>query len=162
MAHYYLYTDESGKLGNSDYTSLCGFLTHRYEWDRIDLEWNNLRLAWGVPTIHMRAIMFPERDKSGEWLSIKQQWGEAWELKRDEMLNEFAYLIMRSHAVCVGSVVDASYFHQLPASPFKEEMQNPLFMSFHYSVMTSLDKKLTASATNITSVLFLTMMKSTR
>ena len=140
MASFLLYSDESGKLGNSDYTSLCGFVTHTAEWERISLEWNNLRLAWGVPTIHMRAVMFPERDKSREWLAVKKEWGGLWERKRDDMLDEFAHIIMRSHAACVGSVVDADYFEHLPSSPFKQQMQNPLYMSFHHSVMTSLDK----------------------
>src|SRR5438270_5394609 len=81
VADFVLYADESGKLTSSDYTSLCGYLTHSSEWERLNLEWNNCRFAWDVPPIHMAYIAVPERDKSGEWQKIKTNWGSVWERK---------------------------------------------------------------------------------
>lgn len=137
MAYFYLYADESGKLGNSEYTSLCGYLTHLAEWERITQEWNNLRLAWDVPTLHMRPILFP--DDNPEWSQVKVRWGKGWVQRRDMMLAEFAGLIERSHAVCIGSVVDSGNFASRPTK-FTEHWPNPLYMSFHHIIMTALDK----------------------
>ena len=137
MAYFFLYVDESGKLGNSDCTSLCGYLTHVAEWERLSQEWNNLRLAWDVPTIHMRRILYPDQDP--EWSKVKTAWGKVWDVKRDAMLAEFAGLIERSHAVCVGAVMDAADFASR-SQVFRDHWQNPLYISFYHVFMNALDK----------------------
>jgi len=139
MANFYLYVDESGKYPNSDYVSLCGFLTHIGHWQQISFDWNSLRLAWDAPPIHMADVMHPERDKSGLWLSVKQRFGEVWERQRDEMLKQFAGIILNSFAACVGCSVDAKHFGQMPDSKFKHDMQNPLYMAFHTVVMNCIE-----------------------
>jgi hypothetical protein len=139
MAEFYLYADESGTLHKSDYISFCGYLTYQREWERISLEWNSCRLAWDVPPIRMSAVMYPERDKSGEWPAVQKKWGDVWERKRKEMLSEFARIIHSSFAVCVGASVDAEYFRSMPDSKFKQEMKDPLYMAFHTVVMNSIE-----------------------
>lgn len=141
VSQFYLYPDESGKLGNSDYTSLCGFLAHDAEWARIEIEWNALGLKWSIPPVHMRLIRYPERDKSSEWTKIKESWGDHWEGRRDAMLNDFANLIYRSSAVCVGTVVDAASFRALPVEgEFRKQMQDPLYLGFFNCVMAGIEK----------------------
>jgi hypothetical protein len=141
MASFYLYLDESGKLGGSPYTSLCGYVTHLAEWQRIQTEWANLSMALDVPPIHMRCIVDPERERCAEWLKTKNQWGSNWEARSKEIINSFAFLLMNSHAVCVGSTVDSAHFEKLPDdSQFKQQLKNPLYMSFHHAIMTALDK----------------------
>jgi hypothetical protein len=140
MAHFYIYGDESGKLAQSDYVSFCGYLCHNSEWERVSLEWNNLRLAWGVPPLHMRCVMSPDRSRCGEWGQVKREWGDAWEDKRSRMLSEFSAVILHSTVVCAGSVVDSSHIRSMPDSRFKREMRDPLFLGFHTTLMESLDK----------------------
>lgn len=135
-----IYADESGKLAQSDYTSFCGFVGHGTEWERTSLEWNNLRLAWGVPPLHMRCIMFPERAGCESWQKIKAEWGNAWDEKRNEMLAELGALIRQSCLTCVGCVVDSAYFRSMPDSAFKQHQKDPIFLSFHTLLMESLDK----------------------
>ncbi len=139
MADFYLYCDESGKLGNSPYTAFCGYVSHITEWQRFSLEWANCRHAWQVPPIHMAEIMFPDRKAKSEWAEVKTRWGKDWEAKREAMLTEFSTLIARSHIVCVGNVVDAAHFDTMPDSKFKRDMKNPLYLSFYHTVRNALD-----------------------
>jgi len=139
MADFYLYADESGKFHKSDQVSFCGYLTHLTEWERISMEWISARLAWDVPPLHMADIMFPERAKDNSWVAVKEKWKDTWEKRRKEMLDEFAALIMRSHAACVGCSVDADHFRRMPDSKFKQDMRDPNFLSIHVVVMNALE-----------------------
>src|SRR5208282_6567447 len=69
MAHFHIYGDDSGKLAKDDYTSFCGYVGHISEWQRFSLEWNNCRLRWEVPPLHMARVMFPDR-KDDAWKEI--------------------------------------------------------------------------------------------
>ncbi|MGA9143622.1 MAG: hypothetical protein WB007_07675, partial [Candidatus Acidiferrales bacterium] len=141
VAHFYIYGDESGKLEQSDYVSFCGYVAHASEWERVSMEWNNMRLAWDVPPLHMRCIVAPERDKSGEWIKIKEKWGDVWEIKREAMLSQFGAVIRDATVACIGSVIDAAHFRKMPNSAFKSEMtNNPLFFGFYNLLMEGLDK----------------------
>jgi hypothetical protein len=82
--------------------------------------------------------MYPDADQ--EWAKIKVKWGTVWQQKRDAMLAEFATIVGRSHCVCVGAVVDARHFEQMPDCKFKREMKDPLYLSFYTTVMNSLEK----------------------
>ncbi len=141
MAAFYIYVDESGKLsGKSDYTSLCGYLAHAQEWQRFAVEWNACRLRWQVPAIHMTRIMSPDL-REDDWKVKKEVWGELWESKRDQMLEEFAWIIHRSSLVCVGTVLDASSYRRIQ----KEEdcllyWSDSNVFAFHYIIMTGLEK----------------------
>ena len=140
MGVYRIYMDESGKFENQncEYISMCGYVGHSSEWERIELEWNNCLFRWQVPPIHMAKIMHPEDDR--EWKKIKQDWGRSWEVKRDHMLLEFANLMQRSNAACVGAVVDAAHFRSLPDSPLKKSYETPLKFAFHEVVMRGIEK----------------------
>lgn len=117
MAFFYIYLDESGKLsGNSDYTSLCGYVSSAQEWQRFGLEWNACRLKWGVPAIHMAQIMSPNPRGVG-WNRKQDEWGSQWQAKRDTMLAEFGHTIRVSSLVCIGSVVDANAFREILKDP---------------------------------------------
>jgi len=140
VAEFYLYTDESGKLQSSDYTSFCGYVAHTSEWQRLARVWTDSRFKWGIPPIHMAEIMHPDRRPGGDWAKKKAEWGALWEEKRDAMLEEFADIIRYSHAVCVGNVVDAAHFKKMPDSPFKKVMDNPIYLSFYNTIRDSLDK----------------------
>lgn len=137
MATFYIYADESGKLKQSDYTSFFGYIGHASEWARFGMEWDNARMRWQVPAIHMRAIRFPERDK--EWSEVKARWGRDWEARRDLMLNDFVQTIRSAQIVALGAVVDAKHFRSLPDSDFKKESRDPLYLAFHTVVMRGIE-----------------------
>jgi hypothetical protein len=127
MAHFYIYCDESGKLAQSDITSFCGFVSHATECERVMIEWDNCRLGWDAPPIHMRCIMFPERDNSGEWQKKKDEWGSLWERKRDAMLSDFGSILQNSHMAAVGCCMDAKHFRSMPDTECKKSIKDPLF-----------------------------------
>jgi hypothetical protein len=141
MAFFHIYGDDSGKLAMSDYTSFCGYVAHISEWQRFSLEWNNCRLRWGVPAVHMARIMFPEK-KDDDWRKTKDKWGVDWETKRDLMLQDFAATIRNAQVVCVGAVVDAKHFRLLAErnAKFKEMHKDPIHLSFHTLVMRGIEK----------------------
>lgn len=138
MATFFIYADESGKLKNSDYTSFCGYLGHASEWVRFGMEWDNCRMRWQVPAIHMRGIMYPDNDK--EWSEVKKRWGVDWEARRDLMLQDFTQTIRSAHIVALGAVVDSKHFRSMPDSEFKRESRDPLYLSFHTVVMRGIEK----------------------
>lgn len=141
MAFFMIYGDEAGKLEKSDYTSYCGYVGHVAEWERVSMEWNSMRLTWGIPPLHMRCLYAPERSGCKEWQEVQKQWGADWESKRDYMLLEFGQIIRNSSLACVGSVVDAKYFRSMPDSEFKRRhKESPFFMGLHTLVMEALDK----------------------
>jgi hypothetical protein len=140
MAHFYIYGDESGKLEQSDYVSFCGYVSHMSEWSRICMEWDNVRIAWGVPPIHMRLVMSPERDKTGRWPAKKEEWGDTWDKRRDEMLAQFAAVVRDSNIACIGCAVDSAHFRKMPDSKYKRDLENPVFLGFHTLLMHGLDK----------------------
>ncbi|HYB60318.1 MAG TPA: DUF3800 domain-containing protein [Methylomirabilota bacterium] len=139
VAHFHIYADESGKLAQSDYTSFCGYIAHVSEWQRFSQEWNNCRLGWGVPPLHLSRIMFPQR-KDDEWKDIWLKWGKEWEGKRDLMLGDFASVVLGSQIVCIGAVVDADHFRSLPDCEFKKEAKNPILLSFQKVLMEGIEK----------------------
>lgn len=140
MAVFRICMDESGKFDNQncEFISMCGYVAHTSEWERIQLEWSNCVFRWQIPPIHMAKIMHPEDDR--EWKKVKEDWGTAWEDKRDDMLAEFAELMRRSNAACVGAVVDAKHFRSLPESPMTKSYDTPLKYAFHSVVMRGMEK----------------------
>lgn len=139
MAHFHVYGDESGKLGKSEYTSFCGYVGSASEWQRVSVEWNDCRLRWGVPPIHMRAIVCPDRDPEG-WLKIQKQYGSQWEETRSRILREFSLIIQRASVACIGAVVDSGHFDAMRDSKFKQEAKNPHYLAFHELVMAAIEK----------------------
>lgn len=140
MAAFYICVDDSGKLGNpnNNYTSLCGYLAHVSEWGRFSMEWENARLRWPVPPLHMSAVMYPDRDQ--EWAAVFKRWGKHWRKMRSLMVKDFAAVIRSAQVVCVGAVVDAAHFRSLPDSVFKKAMkEDPLHLAFHQVVMRGIE-----------------------
>jgi hypothetical protein len=119
--YFSLYLDESGKIHRESYTALCGYFATNDEWARFSMEWDNLRVKWVIPPIHMSRIMTDRRkvqdDKNDEWTAKFKLLGDAWEAWRDKMLLEFAQIIYRANVVCVGSVVDAKAYRTTYADP---------------------------------------------
>jgi Protein of unknown function (DUF3800) len=141
MANFYIYADESGKLASSDIVSFCGYVSHATECNRTSLEWNNCRLKWGIPTVHMRYIVNPDRDKSGQWQKIKSEWGNLWERRRDEMLNSFGAVLLNSNMVAVGASVDAKHFREvMPDTEWKRKMHDPIFLALWHLLRDALEK----------------------
>jgi hypothetical protein len=140
MAHFYIYGDESGKLAISDFTSFCGYVGHAEEFSRVMSEWDTCRFSWEAPPIHMRLVMNPERDKSGEWERLRAKSGKGWEGRRDAMLMDFSTILDDSRLACVGCVVDSNHFRKMPSSPWRDNMQDPLFLGLYTLIMNSLDK----------------------
>jgi len=140
MAHFYIYADESGKLAKSDIVSFCGYVGHASECERTSFEWTNCRFGWQIPPVHMRFVMNPERDKTGEWLEVKNRWGAQWEDRRNEMLRGFASVLLSSNMVAVGASVDAQYFRAMPNSSWKQKLRDPVFLAFFTLLMDALDK----------------------
>ncbi len=142
LATFHIYGDESGKLkGKSDYTSFCGYVAHVSEWHRFSMEWNNCRFRWQVPPVHMARVMSPDK-KDDEWRKVKENWGQAWEKKRELMLGDFAATIRSAQIACVGAVVDSRHFRLLAErdSLFTELHKDPIHLSFHIFVMRGIEK----------------------
>jgi hypothetical protein len=140
MAMFHVYADDSGKFDSEkcDYTSLCGYVAHVSEWQRFGLEWNNCRMRWQVPPIHLRRINHPDEDT--EWRKIRDDWGKDWNEKRDAMLAEFAHVIFNAQVVCVGAVVDAAHYRRLGDSSFKRTYKDSVSLAFHQLVMRGIEK----------------------
>lgn len=141
MAVFHLYGDESGKMsGNAERTSFCGYVGHFTCWQVFATNWNNCRTKWQVPPIHMSRIMFPD-SKDDEWRKVKEDWGTAWEKKRELMLNDFASIVRHSDIVCIGAVVDSKRFREIADSDpdFKKLHRDPVHTAFHTFVMDGID-----------------------
>jgi len=146
VAAFHIYVDESGKFNNpkDDYTSMCAYVAHISEWTLFSRLWENCRLRWQVPPIHLRKIN--RADEHPEWLKVKQRLEPAdWDEARQQMLGEFASIIAQSGIVCSGAVVDATYYRSLPPSKFKDGTQTSLFLAFHQVVMRAVDAVRTVS-----------------
>ena len=141
VGHFIIYGDEAGKVESSDYTSFCGYVGTAMEWERVSTEWNALRIAWGVPPLHMRCAMYPDRSKCDEWGALKIKWGKDWEDKRNDMLIDFGGVIRHSSLAAMGCVVDAAHFKSMPDSVFKRQHQNnPIYLSLFTLIENSLDR----------------------
>jgi hypothetical protein len=147
MAFYRITADESGKLRNvnCDYTSFCGFFGMSQEWERFEATWWSLRTKWSVPPIHMAKIYHPDEDDG--WAKKKKEWGNNWEGLRDDMLRDFYSLVFSSNLVCVGAVVDAAHFRQMPDSAYKQEARDPIFLSEQLMIVDSIEKADMSSST---------------
>ncbi len=142
MAVFHIYGDESGKLSaQADYTSFCGYVAHASTWQAFAEMWNNCRLKWQVPPIHMSRIMFPD-SKDDAWKQVKDKWGESWAIKRNDLLGELAEIVRSSGIVCVGAIVNAKHFRLVADSDpaFKKLYRDPIHMAFHTFVMRGIDK----------------------
>ena len=139
MATFHIYLDDSGKFANpkNRYTAMCGYVAHGSEWNRFGQEWMNCRHVWQVPPIHMSSILYPDRDPA--WQAIKDAWGMTWEGKRDQMLKEFAGIVMRCNIVCVGAVIDAEHYRSLPRDKFTSA-HTPVSFAFQHSVIKAIQK----------------------
>jgi hypothetical protein len=137
---FLIYADESGKLAKSDYTSLCGYVGHSTEWGRFGGIWNNCRLRWGVPPLHMSRIMNPEK-KDDVWRDIRRKWGDDWEPKRDAMLNDFGNIVASCGCVAVGAVVHAAHFRKIQHSQaaFPHIRDSNVF-AFQHLLMRGIEK----------------------
>ncbi len=141
MAYFQIYVDESGKLsGKSDCTSLCGYVGHSQEWERVGMEWTACRLKYGVPSVHMSRIANPD-SKDDKWKEIKDKWRDTWESRRDRMLDEFATIIQRASIACVGAVIDANAYGRIRTEqgctlPQKDSN----VFAFHHTIMRGLEK----------------------
>lgn len=140
MAYFMIYGDESGKFKQHDYISFCGYVGHCSEWDRVSMEWNNVRFKWGVPALHMRCVMRPDGNGCNAWQEVKDRWGADWENKRDDMLLDFASSIRHATIAAVGTVIDSAHFKAMPDSKFKRNMKDPVFLGLHSLIMGALDK----------------------
>jgi hypothetical protein len=141
MGVFNVYVDESGKLsGKSEYTSLCGYVAYAQEWNRVALEWNACRMRWGVPPIHMVRIMSPDL-RDDEWKAKKQAWGELWESRRDQLIEELSMIIHRAQLACVGAVVDANAYRRIMAEDkCTLHYKDSNVFAFHHVIMSSLEK----------------------
>lgn len=141
MAMFHIYADDSGKFEtqNCEYTSLCGYIAHAAEWERFCLEWNSCRMRWQIPPIHMRRIRYAHEDP--QWQVIKEKWGDMWDDKKNDMLQEFSYIVRNANVVCVGAVVDAAHYRSLPSSPLKEAYKDSLSLAFHQLVMRGIEDR---------------------
>lgn len=142
MAAFHVYVDESGKFTDTkvDYISMCGYAAHISEWAHFGSDWQNCRLRWQIPALHLRAIY--RADDNPEWSKVKRRFedmGDSWDVAREQMLDEFATIVAQSGIVSCGAVVDSKYWHSLPPSNFKTQSNNPLFLAFHQVVMRALD-----------------------
>jgi hypothetical protein len=142
MAFFHAYGDESGKMsGNADRTSFCGYVGHISQWERFSAGWNNVRIRYQVPPIHMARIARPD-SKDDEWKSVKDKWGTAWAAISKRMLGELGEMVRESGIVCVGAVVDSQHFRLLAEKYplFKKAHRDPVHMAFHTFIMRAIDK----------------------
>ena len=140
VAYYRITADESGKLRNNncDYTSFCGYFGNSLEWSRFEVEWEAARAKWGVPPIHMAKIYHPDEDE--RWSKIKQKWGKQWDRLRDDMLRDFYTVVFNAKVACVGAVVDAAHFRNMPDSAYKQAARDPIFLSEQEMIMAAIER----------------------
>jgi uncharacterized protein DUF3800 len=142
MAFFHVYGDESGKMsGNADRTSFCGYVGHISQWERFSAGWNNVRIRYQVPAIHMARIAHPE-SKDDDWKKVKEKWGDAWDAISKRMLGELGEMVRESGIVCIGAVVDSKHFRLLADTYplFKKAHRDPVHMAFHTFIMRAIDK----------------------
>jgi len=142
MAVWYVYGDESGKMGKDvDRTSFCGYVAHNSVWQIFCQNWNNARHKWNVPPIHMARIMNPDR-KDDDWKKVKDREGNGWEKFRDLMLDDLAGLAYHTDLAAIGAAVDCAHFMKIAdADPdFKKFHKNPVFAAFHTFVMDAIER----------------------
>src|ERR1700677_789377 len=141
MAFFHAYGDESGKMsGSAERTSFCGYVGHISQWERFSAGWNNVRIRYQIPPIHMARIAYPDR-KDDEWKRVKEKWGSAWSSITARMFKELGEMVRESGIVCVGAVVDSQHFRLLAEKDplFKKAHRDPVHMAFHTFVLRAID-----------------------
>ena len=139
MAWFYVYVDDSGKEENlkDRFISLCGYLVSPSNLQKFSTRWNEALQKYGVPPIHLRSIRHPERDE--EWAEVKQRWGDQWEIRSAQMLQDFALLVEEENIYAVGAVVDCDHYRSLADSLFKRSF-TALSFAFKDVIFGSLKK----------------------
>ncbi len=101
--------DESGKLANSDFICLCGYICDD-GWDDFSKDWKKLLLRHNLPLIHLAKLMrkAPPFDNLG-WTDDQ----------RDIVLGQFVKPV-RDHLLAgFGVGLDAKYYRSMPAKKRK-------------------------------------------
>lgn len=96
--------DESGKLANSDFICLCGYICDD-GWNEFSVDWGELLKRHEIPLIHLAKLM--RRAKPYE--------GLAWDAKKqDAVLREFVKPV-RDHLLAgFGVGVDTKFYRSMP------------------------------------------------
>jgi hypothetical protein len=70
-----------------------------------------------------------------------EEWGDDWDIKRDEMLQELVEIIQRANLICVGAVVDAVCYRDLLDDPnYKLHWKDSNVFAFHHIIMSGIAK----------------------
>jgi hypothetical protein len=117
----YLFLDESGKLADSDFVCLAGYISDDDGWSQFSEKWGKLLLQYKIPYVHMK-----------EMVHIKGPYKDlGWTPeRRDEILNKFIDVI-RAHiqaGFCVA--VDAKYLRGMNADA-RKNIGDPAYFCFH-------------------------------
>jgi len=140
VAVYHIYADESGKLANNDYTSLCGYVGHTYHWEEFSRRWKGCCLKYGVPPIHMSRITKPDQ-RDDAWKAVKEKWGPLWPRISKRLLGELRDIISTSDIACIGSVVDSQAYREIKKTPGHRLVQrDPNVFAFHHIIMRGLER----------------------
>ncbi|MGA3160163.1 MAG: DUF3800 domain-containing protein [Terracidiphilus sp.] len=134
----YHYGDESGKACSSDFVSLCGYTIDHKDVREFSTAWINCLERWMVPPIHLREIyhLNLSPNKPDRWLQKKTEWGRHWERRRDEMLSEFASLVLASSVKPVGTVLDAKHFRSGACPQLGKRVGgDPIYLAFRRTVL---------------------------
>lgn len=94
------YFDESGKLADSEFICLCGFLSDE-KWEDFCDAWGVLLKQYGIQRLHM-ASLFARKEGF-----CNANWTEN---ERDSALREFVKVIRSNTLACFGIALDATYY----------------------------------------------------
>ena len=118
----YAYFDESGKLADSDFICMCGYLCDE-RWNEFAGDWRHELRRSQIPFLHT-APLFARVDPYA---------GLGWtEATRDAVLSRLAAIVARHALVGFGFAVDAKYYRQIsPADRNLIGGRNPEMFIFH-------------------------------
>jgi hypothetical protein len=103
------YFDESGKLADSDFICLCGYISDD-GWDKFSAEWGILLKQHVLSALHMAPLI--GRRKPYEHITWTQT-------QEDEILGRFVKPIRESTLAYFGVALDAKYYRAMPGEARK-------------------------------------------
>lgn len=95
--------DESGKLSNSDYICLCGYLADEH-WDGFTSDWGLLLKRHNLPSLHMARLL----GRNPPFENIK--WSDD---EQKDILRQFVSVIRKHTAAFCAVSLDAKHYRSL-------------------------------------------------
>jgi hypothetical protein len=99
------YFDESGKLGDSDFICLCGYIADEAGWEGFAKDWHHVLTRHGIPFLHTSALF------NGSKPYKKTDWPDD---RRDAAMLDFASVALKHASGAFGIGVDTKFYKTMP------------------------------------------------